>query len=478
MESVHEMDLLDKAASISKRTNNIIEVSSCTVMDLFSCTSVPIMNTNIKGKLKIPEYQRPYVWQEKQLKKLIVNLNEFFNNYEANTPLYYLGSIILHNDGEQLNIIDGQQRITTLALLDYFFNNKQHTLEYSSPTSITQIKANHLLLQQGEFQLDRLDLSLLNITLVITDNEDDAYTFFETQNTGGKRLSGSDIVKAHHLRAVNGKYAIAEKARKWEQKDINSINEIVGLLTKSRYWNFLQWKSYPSFRNEKAIKEAVVEGFTERTLSLVHPISFYQTEVIENNFQSTSNNTSSLKALRQPLYNGSHFIDYLAEYVDVYEELFIKDDNYRIDERFYKFRDKLMTGHNGTIFLKELFQLVLVAYVSKFGLKDIYEFSLWSFRCVYSPRVINRRTVREDSIEKFMREELLLDKILNSFTHNEVITQLKQYKYNFNNENCEHNRVKGRYIAGLGNYFSDFSQGIVVSKYDTVLKKSIYDKLK
>jgi len=451
-----------------------VTVISCTVKQLLYGS---IEESIVNGCLKIPEYQRPYVWKKKQLSKLVSDLNDFYKKYNEELPLYYLGSIILHKEKGVLNIIDGQQRITTLALLDYYVNNTIHNIEYSSPKSINQIKENHLLLSREEIVLSTLNLDLLNVTLVITDNEDNAYTFFETQNTGGKRLSGADIVKAHHLRAVNGNGAIANKAEKWESKKITSINEVIGLLTKVRSWNFLNWKSYPSFRHKTAIKNVIVEDFTEKTINTEHPISFFQTEVKGNDFQTSSQNSSHLKALRQPLYNGSHFIDYLSEYVDVYEKLFLLDNDYRVDERFYTLRNKLINGANGTVFLKELFQLVILAYVSKFGFKDIYEFSLWAFRCVYSIRVINRRTVREDSIEKFVREAFILDKIFGCFTHNEVVNQLKKYNYNFNDENCEDNRVKGRYIINLGNYFTSFSKGIVLNNFDNKLKKAINDKL-
>ena len=454
-----------------QKTN--VTVVSCTVKQLFSGI---LEDSNIKGQLKIPEYQRPYVWRKKQLTKLVSDFNDFYKCYNKDLPLYYLGSIILHKENDVLNIIDGQQRITTLALLDYHVNNVIHNIEYSSPKSINQIKENHLLLSQKEVVLKKLNLDLLNLTLVITTSEDDAYTFFETQNTGGKRLSGADIVKAHHLRAVKGQGAIANKAQQWESKNITSINEVIGLLSKARYWNFLNWKSYPSFRHKQAIKNVIVEDFTENTNNAEYPISFYQTEEKRDDFQTSSQNSSHLKALRQPLFNGAHFIDYLSEYVDVYETLFLLENDYRVDERFYVFKNTLINGANGTIFLKELFELVVLAYVSKFGFKNIYEFSLWAFRYVYSIRVINRRTVREDSIEKFVREELILDKIFGCFTHQEVVNQLKQYNYNFNSENCEENRVKGRYILSLGNYFETFSNGMVGTNFDNVLKEAIDDK--
>lgn len=451
-----------------------VSVVSCTVRQLLSGA---IPDTTGNGQLKIPEYQRPYVWKKKQLVKLVSDFNDFFKNYSQEKPLYYLGSIILHKENDVLNIIDGQQRITTLALLDYFVNKVAHNIEYSSPKSISQIKENYVLLSKKEVVLNKLDVELLNVTLVITDSEDDAYTFFETQNTGGKRLSGADIVKAHHLRAVKGQGAIANKAQQWESKNITSINEVIGLLSKARYWNFLNWKSYPSFRHKQAVKNVIVEDFTENTYNTQRPISFYQTEVRGDDFQKSSQKSSHLKALRQPLYNGSHFIDYLSEYVDVYETLFLLEKDYRVDERFYSFKNSLINGANGTVFLKELFQLVVLAYVSKFGFKNIYEFSLWAFRYVYSIRVINRRTVREDSIEKFVREALILDKIFGCFTHEEVVNQLKQYNYNFNSENCEENRVKGKYILSLGNYFDAFSNGMVVTNFDNLLKEAIHDKL-
>jgi len=451
-----------------------ISVVSCTIKQLFSGTLDSIID---KGELNIPEYQRPYVWGKNELKKLVSDLKHFSENYNESSPLYYLGSIILHKQKKTLNIIDGQQRITTLALLEYFINKREYLIEYSSPKSISQIQKNHHLLKEGEIEISHLDLDLLNVTLVITNSEDDAYTFFETQNTGGKRLSGADIVKAHHLRAVKGNGAIAIKAKQWENEKITSINEVIGLLTKARYWNILNWESYPSFRQKIAIKKVIVRDFTENTFNTESPISFYQSEVLDDYYKSTSQNSSHLRAIRQPLYNGSHFIDYLTEYVGLYEELFLDDNNYRIDNRFYEFRNELINGYNGTIFLKELFQLVLICYVSKFGLKNIFEFSLWAFRCVYATRVVNRRTVREDSIEKFVREGYIIDKILGCFTHSEVISQLQSFKYNFNNENCEENRVKGRYIMSLGNYFPEFSKSMVIEKFDYKLKKAINDKL-
>lgn len=75
------------------------------------------------GKTKpfvIPEYQRPYAWNEEQVETLFEDLWEFTttNGGTEREGSYFLGSIVAYEneDGEQ-EIIDGQQRITSLFLL-------------------------------------------------------------------------------------------------------------------------------------------------------------------------------------------------------------------------------------------------------------------------------------------------------------------------------------------------------------------------
>ncbi len=67
----------------------------------------------------IPEYQRPYAWTEEQIITLFDDLWEFAsNNDETNSRTYFLGTVVSYENekGEQ-EIIDGQQRITSLFLL-------------------------------------------------------------------------------------------------------------------------------------------------------------------------------------------------------------------------------------------------------------------------------------------------------------------------------------------------------------------------
>ena len=84
----------------------ITETSQKTVKSLFT--------TDDKGnsyKYIIPPYQREYSWKEEQWESL-------FNDIYENETGYFLGSIIcISSETNELDVIDGQQRLTTLSIL-------------------------------------------------------------------------------------------------------------------------------------------------------------------------------------------------------------------------------------------------------------------------------------------------------------------------------------------------------------------------
>lgn len=65
----------------------------------------------------IPSYQRPYAWSEVQAGELFSDLVDFFTKEKDDT--YFLGSIVLiKEEGKpHSEVIDGQQRLTTLTIL-------------------------------------------------------------------------------------------------------------------------------------------------------------------------------------------------------------------------------------------------------------------------------------------------------------------------------------------------------------------------
>ena len=76
-----------------------------------------------KADFLIPDYQRPYAWQEKECQKLWDDIFEFAipendaTKFDTNDE-YFLGPIVTFtNKNKKLEVIDGQQRLTTILLL-------------------------------------------------------------------------------------------------------------------------------------------------------------------------------------------------------------------------------------------------------------------------------------------------------------------------------------------------------------------------
>jgi len=87
-----------------------IETNQKTVKELFG------EEGNQEIFYKIPPYQRGYSWRKNK------ELEEFFNDISENEEGYFLGSIIcIYNnekdDKKELEVIDGQQRLTTISIL-------------------------------------------------------------------------------------------------------------------------------------------------------------------------------------------------------------------------------------------------------------------------------------------------------------------------------------------------------------------------
>lgn len=83
---------------------------------LYSLTD--IVNESPQWHFNIPIYQRLYVWDERPVLTL---LNDLVNAYERDADLFFLGGTLLveqvGDTGRHFDLIDGQQRFTTLWLL-------------------------------------------------------------------------------------------------------------------------------------------------------------------------------------------------------------------------------------------------------------------------------------------------------------------------------------------------------------------------
>lgn len=113
---------------------------------------------NADSLYKVPQYQRPYKWENEQVDKLWDDIYEAFENGDEN---YFLGSIITAKprDDEKsayVDVVDGQQRLTTLMILfcvvrDIFPDiNAQNSDENPFAVDINTIRASIALFGKSQ----------------------------------------------------------------------------------------------------------------------------------------------------------------------------------------------------------------------------------------------------------------------------------------------------------------------------------------
>ncbi|PKL80857.1 MAG: hypothetical protein CVV25_02770 [Ignavibacteriae bacterium HGW-Ignavibacteriae-4] len=148
--------------------------------------TIILLFSDKKSDFLIPDYQRPYAWEEGQCQTLWDDIFSFAfpdNNYEKfdKDEEYFLGSIVtFENDNNKKEVIDGQQRLTTLMLLLRAFYVKFGNMQDENSKS-TRERIAQCLWKTNEF--GQADLNVLKIdSEVATDN--DKEEFLEILKTG------------------------------------------------------------------------------------------------------------------------------------------------------------------------------------------------------------------------------------------------------------------------------------------------------
>jgi uncharacterized protein with ParB-like and HNH nuclease domain len=152
--------------------------------------TILLLFSDKKSDFLIPDYQRPYAWEESQCQTLWDDIFSFAfpdNNcdkFDSNEE-YFLGSIVtFENDKNKKEVIDGQQRLTTLMLLLRAFYTKFGSMQDENSKS-TRERIAQCLWKTNEF--GQADLNVLKIdSEVATDNDKDE--FLEILRTGIVRL--------------------------------------------------------------------------------------------------------------------------------------------------------------------------------------------------------------------------------------------------------------------------------------------------
>lgn len=157
-----------------------LNVDQKTIRDLLS---------DRKADFLIPDYQRPYAWSEDQCQTLWDDLfmfaipDEDYAKFDDNEE-YFLGSIVTyknkHNREECMEVIDGQQRLTTLMLILRAFYDKFELMKDNDSRQIRR-RIEECIWKTDAF--GNADKSKLKINSeVATDN--DKEEFLELLRTG------------------------------------------------------------------------------------------------------------------------------------------------------------------------------------------------------------------------------------------------------------------------------------------------------
>lgn len=298
------------------------------------CLAVCKLGKLFSNKLVIPDYQRNYCWEDKQIIALWESLKEIPQNGE-----YHLGTIILQKDADgNYAIIDGQQRLVTLTLIAYELNYqgdlpllKQKFLSSNSKKHIANTRwlIKQLTFNSSDDICKKIINNLTFTTLILKESRLDlAYTFFSNENSKGVPLSDYDLLKAHHLRYIFIDKQAEHLASKWNdmiEKEYSSLNKTLAAhLFQLRKW--MRKKSYnpderfcvkEEFSSAYVIPEIPPFGekfyFYEKIQGGTH--FFAYVEHFVNKYNQFSK-TKQVIALRKHLQGESHW-----KYADMIEAL-------------------------------------------------------------------------------------------------------------------------------------------------------------
>lgn len=218
--------------------------------------------------LTIPDYQRIYCWEERN----VIQLLDDILNYSKKK--YHLGNIILHKKQIEstvsFDVVDGQQRLVTLSLLlqkldgDIALKFLKETFEseeareyiaYNKYLIKNYIENNPTIKEDISNILNNLQFSVL---IIEEGSLDLAYTFFSNQNSRGKPLSDYSLLKAHHLRFIYIPEQAEHLAKRWDSILLDDNNDGSSELLNRTFDKYLfrlrKWMRKKEWSNDEQYK--------------------------------------------------------------------------------------------------------------------------------------------------------------------------------------------------------------------------------
>lgn len=408
--------------------------------------------------LTIPPYQRPYKWRTENVIQL---LEDIFEHIITKEKVYRIGSLIVHEETEkdengkiiydggepkikERNIVDGQQRLTTISILLYHLKNENYLFlnqNYKHKISKDNIVYNSRIIQNWLDKFSDSDkenfkkqlLDKCEFVLFTVYEQDEAFQLFDSQNARGKTLEPYDLLKAFHLREMefDTETDKAKAVEHWENSiDNRLLKPILGNhLFKIRKWVKNEWK-YDFTKND-------IDEFKGISLHQIQQFPYESSLRMLDGFVENAQHDKFLKnnhiaqtfpfSITMPIINGKRFFEYVEYYVQLKRTFFEKAES-----EFCEFYEKYTknyhgAGRTGDWKVRNLYENILLLLCDKFGKQAFEEFYKSFYKAVYSIRC-NNKSVRLETILN-SPERRILQEI------NDAISPEKLKKYQYKNYN-------------------------------------------
>lgn len=394
----------------------------------------------LSQNLTIPGYQRPYRWSTESAVTLVTDTYAAFVN---NISEYRIGSVVLHkevdeNGAVKLNVVDGQQRLTTISIILFVFSELKREPQYEKLPKLLDEKFNELscdaivnnlnVIRRKVLEIDKTKLDdyieyfshKCTLVRIITDDEQEAFQFFDSQNSRGKELAPHDLLKSYHLREMRDesertKIEIVSAWENTKQSDLENLfsDHLFPLVNWYKQRDGLNY-SIKKIKTFKGIKKNNNFNFSvyNRAANL-----YIERFNLEGMYELVSGKLINQFQLTQPVIAGKRFFQYSLHYYEMYKEI-VK----LVDSKFKK--DEIVKSGPGDSYVYNLFINVLMFFIDKFNMESLTEARLFFlYKWAFSLRVCMKAVYRE-SVNKYAQGlSERVNKGLNMFS---VISEMQE----------------------------------------------------
>ena len=354
--------------------------------------------------LRIPHYQRPYSWPPETALQLLDDIQEAMEDRER--P-YILGAVILHDAGQSLEVVDGQQRLLTLRiilLLAEAANDPRHSDHTDNPINRVwmALRRHDALKREYRGELAEFVRNQCQLVRIVTDDIDEAFRVFDSQNYRGKPLAPHDLLKAYHLREMRDETAAMKVAvvETWESVDDVELDRLFSIYL-YRIARWVRGESAPRFTDHDIGLFKGISPRSSRSPGARYHIAAQVAIPMLSAWRDPSSNLANREAgrirfqLDAPLLAGRPFFEMVAFMLEELRRLTLEGfDGERSEFALYnvgaqKSGDVLheRPSRSRYRFVSELYLAALLYYTNKFGNEDLSAARDRLFTWAYSARV-------------------------------------------------------------------------------------------